>query len=191
MLTEALVKSLKIDGFKKKGLNLRLFHGDIKFIINFQKSQFNDLEESFAINLAIFSDKVYELCWGKKAPVLPSESDGIFRKRAGDFVNVETCSNWYSLKSEKDVPMVLDKIITCFNSGIIESAKKINTLFELHKFLSVNELPKQDYLYLIQFACLLSLIDKQKEALVVLELVSINSDTWKRNADLVKSRIVK
>ena len=191
MLTEKLFKRLKVDGFKKKGLNMRLFHNDIIFVINLQKSQFNDSEESFAVNLSIFSPKIYELCWGKEPPILPLESDGIFRKRAGYFTDISDCCNWYILKNDKDIPIILEKILKCMNNMFVNFIKNISDLSALYKLLNSEELPKQDYLYLIQLACLAHLVGEQENASLLLDTVSSNSDAWKKNADLVRARIAK
>ena len=190
-LTESLAKEIKINDFKKKALTWRSLNGDLVYIINIQKSRFNDFEESFAINISIFSPEVYELCWNKVSPNAPTESDGIFRRRTGFFCKEKESNDWYLLKNAEEIPALLMRITGCLNKEVIPFLTKITSKRELYHYLKSLPPPKQDFLYLIQLACLAYLSGNKKNALEILEEVSSTNATWKENAEAVKDRILK
>lgn len=188
-LTEELAKNLSIAGFKKKALIWRSSSENLMYILNIQKSRFNTEEETFTVNIAVFSNEVYELCWGKRAPTTPTESDGILRRRINDFCPQKGLNSWYVLKSLLDIPDVLTEIQDCINNNVLTFFNKIHNAQALYILLKSAAPPKQDYLYLIQLACLAYLAGDKENSVLLLDTVSIKSTTWKSNAEAVKHRI--
>jgi hypothetical protein len=181
-LIKLLAKSIKLDGFKKENLIWRKFTNNFIYIIDLQSDKYNiEGDESFTFNIAIFSDKVYEMTWLKGAPVKPKDTDSAFRKRISYFLENKG-DKWWSLGSEKNVQEILPEIIGILNTSVIPFFEKVNSNSELYAIMC--ELDDKDSrypLFQIQLACLSILIGQESNGIAILEDVKKNP-VWGENA---------
>jgi hypothetical protein len=181
-LIKVLSKSIKLNGFKKENLIWRKIDNNFTYIIDLQSDKYNRKDdESFTFNIAIFSDKVYQMTWLKDAPEKPKDTDSAFRKRISYFLEHKG-DKWWSLRSEENVKEILPEVIGILNTLVLPFFERINNYSELYNIM--RDLDDQDSrypLFQIQVACLSILIGHKSNGVAILENVKKNP-VWGENA---------
>ena len=122
ILKETLTPILKMNGFKKKGLNFYKVNAETQQIINFQKSHGNSTDHfTFYINCGIL---INDLINNQRE--LKTESQSDIRKRIRDISEYFT-EDGIQLSAETDFDNLKDRISKAFQEHIVLYFKNYST----------------------------------------------------------------
>lgn len=188
-LIHELSRSINLPGFQKKGLTWITSKGDLQHLINFQISKFSDeSDQSFTINIGVFSADAYRLCWAKEPKKSVGETDCILRKRISFFIGQET-DKWWTLKTSQDISEVSAAIQAIIDEKVLPFLFSLKTFKELSHFIQTDTNPSiNNCLTKIQLACLYYLSSNPEEAKRLLLEVSTDN-VWGENAINVLNRL--
>lgn len=148
LIKEKIHPVMKKHYFKKHNLSWNKHLDEFIYVLNIQKSKYNDTNNlSFTINLGVVVKSVYILCWDKMPPKFAKDTDCTLRVRIGDLFknkhdkwwNIDNNTNAYFLGDELN-DIILSKCMPFFDDN--------STINAIHH--NVYKSPVKNILYLDQ-----------------------------------------
>lgn len=126
-------------GFKRKARRWNRPKGDLLHVVEVQGSQWNEVgNESFAINLGVFSALIYRIVWQKEPPSVVKEVDCMIRCRLAEGMLEEGArakERWWSILASTDSKEVGKEAADLVQSRGIEYLDRVVTMKEVHDLL--------------------------------------------------------
>jgi hypothetical protein len=181
---------LKSEGFRKKGTTWNRHNNDIVEVIDIQKGRIKkDGSVDFTVNIGLWIEDVWKLCWDKPTLKFVKEEDCFPRFRIGfllDNYNTKFIDKWWVL-TEEDMLFSGEQIQSVINQEVLPFYKKCNNMSDVLSFVGSNisiRLPLE-YIYL----AILRYISGQRDASVQILHEFINDKHWGMKAKDVLKRL--
>lgn len=106
-----LTPLLKSHGFRKEGSVYVADHGDMAWLIDIQKSRWNDHDEAqFTVNGGVYVPGVVSVYVRQPDPAKPKIDDCCMSVRIG-MLEESQCDKWWKVTADDDRPVVVDEMI--------------------------------------------------------------------------------
>jgi hypothetical protein len=184
----ALDLILDPNGFhrKKRTWNRRV--GDLIDVIDIQETRWRTAENTqFTLNVGILWPRVFEICWGKRAPSHSLETSCTARIRVGQ-LSEERRDLWWELEEEE--PLDITRISNTLHSVVLPFLAKVETPRQLIDGLKENESWQINApLRQIYVAIGEALLGDQHAAREGFRAVIRSGDEWSQTARLASERL--
>ena len=192
LIKEHVAPLLKRHGFKKKDMTWNKSVNGFTQVINFQVSTYSDdQEESFTINLGLFSPEVWKVCWQKEPPKFIKEDDCFPRIRASQLfgkLSQESTDHWWRCSQGSNDNDLSNEVIALLEGKCIpfvDGLLTMQNISELYSSKDVKLLPiDKVYLGIIK-----NLTGDKVSSSELLDSVASISKAWAIRVEIVQKQL--
>ena len=137
-----ITSELKAEGFRKKGTTWNRLNNDIIEVIDVQKGRIkNDGGVDFTINIGLWIEDVWRLCWDKPTLGFVKEEDCFPRFRIGFLLEnykAKFLDKWWVLSEKKDMPTLGAEIRSVLYEKCFPFFKQFNSSSDVLPFVETS-----------------------------------------------------
>ncbi|GHA22220.1 hypothetical protein GCM10008090_35040 [Arenicella chitinivorans] len=183
---------LRQHGYRKKEMTWNKTEDTYVRVIDFQLSSYSDKkEESFTINLGVYSPAIWRVCWRKDPPNFIKEDACFPRFRVGQLFggfSMDSTDHWWTCSEDTNLDELGIQISTVLENNCIpfvESLLSYEKINDFYSSLDTNLLPIEK----VYLAIVRSFLGDSKGAMDLLSSVGSISKAWATRVEIVESQL--